>query len=118
MSFGNPLDHPVQTKAPEVVRHLALSKVMGLLPGEDCELCPQIPIGETTRQQTKPDQQVPESQYAEVSDAQSRSALPTYLRGPVQLQQRVFSDGAVSVRAPASRTSGTCLKYCLMREFL
>ena len=63
MGLGNSLDHPVQTKAPEVVRHPALSNVMGLLPGENCELCPQIPIGETTRQQTKPDQQAPESQY-------------------------------------------------------
>ena len=58
MGFGDPLDHPVQTKAPEVVGHFALRDVIGLLPGEDCELCPQIPIGETTRQQTKPDQQI------------------------------------------------------------
>jgi hypothetical protein len=85
MSFGNPLDHPVQTKAPEVVRHPALSNVMGLLPGEDCEL--------------SPDQQVPERQYAEVGDAQSRSSLPIYLFGAIQLQHRFFSDGAVLAEA-------------------
>ena len=50
MSFGNPLDHPVQTKAPEVVCHFALGDVMGLLPGEDCDLFPQIPVGEAARQ--------------------------------------------------------------------
>ena len=50
MSLGNPLDHPVQTKASEVVGHFALGDVRGLLPGEDCELCPQIPIGEAARQ--------------------------------------------------------------------
>ena len=69
MGFGSPLDHPVQAKACEVVRHFALRDVMGLLPGEDCELSPQISIGETTRQQTEPDQQMPERQYAEVGDA-------------------------------------------------
>jgi len=83
MSFGNPLDHPVQTKASEVVRHFALRNVMGLLPGEDCELCPQIPIGKTTRQQAEPDQQMPERQHAEVGDAQGRGSLPIYLHGPI-----------------------------------
>jgi len=38
---------------------------------------------------------MPERQYAEVGDAQSRSSLPIYLHGPVQLQHRFFSDGAV-----------------------
>jgi len=50
MRLGNPLDHSVQTKASEVVRHFALGDVMGLLPGEDCDLFPQIPIGEAARQ--------------------------------------------------------------------
>jgi hypothetical protein len=50
MSFGNPLDHSVQTKAPEVVSHFALGDAMGLLPGEGFELSPRISIGETTRQ--------------------------------------------------------------------
>ena len=72
---------------------------MGLLPGENCELCPQIPIGETTRQQTKPDQQAPESQYPEVGDAQSRSSLPAYLHWAIQLQHRFFSHGAVLAEA-------------------
>ena len=38
---------------------------------------------------------MPERQYAEVGDAQSRSPLPIHLHGPVQLQHRFFSDGAV-----------------------
>ncbi len=51
VGLRNSFDHPVLTKAPEVVCHFALRDVLGLSPGEDCELCPQIPIGETTRQQ-------------------------------------------------------------------
>ena len=68
---------------------------MGLLPGEDCELCPQIPVGETTRQQTEQDQQMPEGQYPEIGEAQSRSSLPAHLHRPIQLQHRFFSHGAV-----------------------
>ena len=71
MGFRNPLHHAVQREASEVVRHFALRNVIGLLPGEYREMFPQISIGETTRQQTKPDQQMPEGQYTEVRNAQS-----------------------------------------------
>jgi hypothetical protein len=40
----------VHTKAPDVVGHFALGDWIGLLPGEDCDLFPQISIGEAARQ--------------------------------------------------------------------
>jgi hypothetical protein len=54
--FGDSLDHPVQPQAPQVVRHPAWGDGVGHLPGEHCELFPQVSIAEATGQQTKPDQ--------------------------------------------------------------
>ena len=59
MSLGDSLDHAVQAEPSQVVGHPALSDSGGQLPGERRKLLAEISIGETTRQQTEPDQQVP-----------------------------------------------------------
>jgi hypothetical protein len=58
MAPGHSLNHAVQTKASEVVRHFALGDGLEVLPGESGELVAQISIGETAGQKTEPDQQM------------------------------------------------------------
>ena len=60
MSLGDSLDHAVQAEPSQVVGHPALGDGIGRLPGEHRELLAEISIGETTRQQTEPDQDMPQ----------------------------------------------------------
>ena len=69
VSLGDSLDHAVQPEAPQVVRHSALRDDGGRLPGEHSELLSQISICETAGQQTKPDQQMPQRQHAQIGGA-------------------------------------------------
>ena len=52
-------------------------------------------IGKATRQKTKPDQDMPQSQHALVGGAQGRGALAVDFQGMVQLLQGFFSYGTV-----------------------
>ena len=99
VALGYSLDHAVQAKASQVVGHLALRNVMGILPGENCERFPQISIGETARQETEPDQQMPKRQHPGIGDAESRSPLPVHRDRSIQLPQGFFSDGAILAEA-------------------
>jgi hypothetical protein len=49
MSPGNPLDHAVQAKPPQVVGHLPWGHVGRGLPQQGSPMVPQIAVGETPR---------------------------------------------------------------------
>ena len=69
MGFGDSLDHAVQAEAPQVVRHSSLRDQVGRLPGEHGKLLSQIPVCEAAGKQTKPDQQMPQRQHAQIGGA-------------------------------------------------
>lgn len=78
VSFGDSLDHAVQAESAQVVGHSAWGDGMRHLPGEHCELFPQVSIGETAGQKTEPDQKVPQCQHAQIGGSQRGGALPIH----------------------------------------
>jgi len=72
---------------------------MGRLSGESRDLLAEISISEATRQQTKPDQDVPQRQYAQIGGTQRRGALSVDFHGTIQLMHGFFSHRAVVAEA-------------------
>ena len=99
MGLRDSLDHAVQAEPSQVIRHPPLGDDGGGLPGEYRELPAEISIGETTRKQTEPDQDVPQRQHAQISGAQCLGALSVDFHGTIQPMHRFFSHRAVVAEA-------------------